>query len=48
MIHQKDKTLAESPNTRLICNGKEHRGVDKRTDASYRVCECDCKKENKI
>ena len=42
-----DKTLAETPTTRLVCDGKEHRGVDKRTGASYRLRACDCKKETK-
>jgi len=42
---EESKVLAESENTRLVCDGKDHRGVDKRTDASYRVCACDCPKE---
>jgi hypothetical protein len=42
-----EKLLAESSATRLVCNGVDHRGVDKRTGASYRLRECDCNKETK-
>ena len=40
-----EKLLAESENTNLICDGKAHRGVDKRTGASYWLRDCDCPKE---
>jgi len=39
---ESDKVLGESDHTRLVCDGTSHRGVDKRTGADYRVCECDC------
>lgn len=37
--------IAESPSVWLTCTGTDHRGVDKRTGASYRVCACDCAKD---
>lgn len=39
---ENDKVLGESEHTRLVCNRTTHRGIDKRTEASYYVCACDC------
>ncbi len=37
------KIIAETPNIRLVCNGKEHLAEDKRTGSRYTVQKCDCK-----
>lgn len=42
-VDQPSKLLTESTGTRLVFDGKDHRGVDKRTGASHRVCDCDCR-----
>ena len=37
------KILTETPNIRLLCDGKEHMGEDKRNGNRYFVQKCDCK-----
>jgi len=37
------KIIAETPHIRLVCDGKEHVGEDKRTGSRYTVQKCDCK-----
>ncbi|MCX5794917.1 MAG: hypothetical protein NTY77_05445 [Elusimicrobia bacterium] len=54
-IHQDDphrtsvdlpsKVLDETEHVRLVYDGKDHRGVDRATGASWRLRACDCPKE---
>ena len=37
------KIIAETPHVRLVCDGKEHVGVDKQNGIRYIVQKCDCK-----
>ena len=37
------KIIAETPHIRLVCDGKEHVGVDKQNGIRYIVQKCDCK-----
>ena len=38
------KIIAETPNVRLVCDGKKHRAEDKRTGLlTIPVQDCDCK-----
>jgi hypothetical protein len=37
------KIIAETPNIRLVCDGKEHLAEDKRNGCRYTVQKCDCK-----
>jgi hypothetical protein len=37
------KIIAETPNIRLVCDGREHLAEDKRTGSRYTVQKCDCK-----
>ena len=37
------KIIAETSHVRLVCDGKEHVGEDKRNGSRYTVQKCDCK-----
>ena len=40
--------IAEGPSTRLLCDGRDHWTQDKRTEATFRLCACDCAKAGRV